>query len=132
MNKYLLDTNICIYYLKGLYLLDEKIAKVKSENCFLCEITIAELKYGAENSAYPSRNRIVVNNFISGFKIIPIFSSLEIYASEKTRLRKSGSIIDEFDLLIGASAITNNLILVTNNVKHFKRMKGIQIEDWTK
>jgi tRNA(fMet)-specific endonuclease VapC len=50
LKKYLLDTNICIYFLKGLYQLDEKIQKAGIENCFLSEITIAELKFGAENS----------------------------------------------------------------------------------
>lgn len=50
MRKYLLDTNICIYFLKGLYNLDEKIEKVEIENFFVSEITVAELKFGVENS----------------------------------------------------------------------------------
>ena len=69
--KYLLDTNICIYYMKGLFNLNKKI------------------------------NRI-------------------------------GSIIDEFDLLIGVTAVYNNMILVTNNTRHFQRIKNNKIEDWTR
>ncbi|MFT6054124.1 MAG: tRNA(fMet)-specific endonuclease VapC [Roseivirga sp.] len=62
---------------------------------------------------------------------MPIFDALDIYASEKARLRKSGKPVDDFDLLIGASAISNNMIPVTNNVKHFERLENIKIENWT-
>ena len=59
-----------------------------------------------------------------------IISCLDTYAKEKARLRKKGLIIDEFDLLIGSSAIENNMMLVTRNVKHFNRLKGSKIENW--
>jgi tRNA(fMet)-specific endonuclease VapC len=130
LTNYVLDTNICIYYLKGLYNLDDKINEVGEENCFLSEITVAELKFGVENSSKPRKNRSVLKDFLSGFNVLPIYSCLDIYAKEKVRLGKSGAIIDDFDLLIGASAIANILVLVTNNEKHFTRMKGIKIENW--
>lgn len=50
MNQYLLDTNICIYFLKGQFNINEKIKKIGIENCFLFEMTIAEMKFGVENS----------------------------------------------------------------------------------
>lgn len=65
-------------------------------------------------------------------KVMPIFHSLPKYAREKARLRKLGQPIDDFDLLIGATAITHKMVLVTNNVNHFKRIKGIKVSDWTK
>jgi tRNA(fMet)-specific endonuclease VapC len=55
-----------------------------------------------------------------------------LYAKEKARLRKEGNIIDDFDILIGCSAIANDLVLVTRNEKHFKRLTSIKIENWTK
>ena len=61
---------------------------------------------------------------------MPIFNLLSIYAKEKARLKKSGKILDDFDLLIGATAIANNLILVTENEKHLARMSKINIENW--
>lgn len=64
--------------------------------------------------------------------ILPIIDALDIYAKEKTRLRKSGQSVDDFDLLIGASAVANDLTLVTNNEKHFERLENIAIENWTK
>ena len=130
MKKYLLDTNICVYFLKGLYNLDKKIGKAETENCFVSEITIAELKFGAENSEKQEKNRKTVDEFVNKFTVIPIFNSLDIYAKEKARLRKKGLQLDDFDLLIGATAISNNLILVTRNVTDFNRLKGIEIEDW--
>ena len=130
MKKYLLDTNICVYFLKGLYNLDKQIEKVETENCFVSEITIAELKFGVENSDHQEKNRKTIDEFVNKFTIIPIFSSLDIYAKEKARLRKKGKPLDDFDLLIGATAISNNLTLVTKNISDFERIEGIEIENW--
>lgn len=130
MKKYLLDTNICIYFLKGLYNLNEKIDKAQHENCFVSEITIAELKFGAENSGNKEKNKKTVDDFINKFTIIPIFNSLDIYAKEKVRLRNNGTSLDDFDLLIGSTAISNDLILVTRNISDFERLNGIEIENW--
>ena len=131
MKKYLLDTNICIYYINGKFDLDKKFEEVDPDNCFISEIALAELKFGVANSEKREKNQIVLDNFLSGIKIIPIFHSLDLYATEKSRLRKAGKTIDDFDLLIGVTAVTQDLILVTNNTEHFKEIKGIKLEDWT-
>ena len=115
-----------------MYQLDQKIIKVGIENCFISEVTVAELKYGVENSKTPEIMRPLVNAFIPKFTVIPIYDALDIYAKEKSRLRKIGLIIDDFDLLIGSTAIYHNMISVTNNTKHLSRMENIIIEDWTK
>ena len=130
MSKYLLDTNICIYFLKGLYDLQTKIEKADPENCYLTEISVAELKFGAANSEHPSRNARVVEDFIRHFPILPIYAALDVYASEKARLPKKGIPLDEFDLLIGATALVNGLVLVTRNMSDFERIKGLTIENW--
>ena len=62
--KYLLDTNICIYYMKGLYNLDDKLSGIGINNCFISEITLAELKYGVANSKEKNNNSIALNNFL--------------------------------------------------------------------
>jgi tRNA(fMet)-specific endonuclease VapC len=131
LKNYLLDTNICIYFIKGLYNLNKKIAEVGQENCFISEITVAELKYGVENSKSPEQMRPVVEAFIPKFAVIPIYNCLDIYAFEKAKLRKSGLMIDDFDILIGATSVANNMIMVTNNVAHLNRLDDIIIEDWT-
>ena len=131
MKKYLLDTNICIFFLKGLYGLNKKIAEVGEQNCFISEITVAELKFGIENSKTPEKLRKIVDAFIPKFGIIPVYNSLDIYAIEKAKLRRTGLFIDDFDILIGATAINHNMVMVTNNVGHLSRLDNIIIEDWT-
>ena len=131
MKKYLIDTNISIFYIKGKYDLYKKFETVEVSNCFISEITLVELKFGIENSEYPEKNKKALDDFLTGIKVIPIFNSLDFYAKEKTRLRTLGTLIDDFDLLIDATAVVNRLVMVTNSINHFKRIKNIDIEDWT-
>jgi tRNA(fMet)-specific endonuclease VapC len=128
--KYLLDTNICIYYMKGMYSLDKKFKSVKVENCYISEITLAELKFGVENSNNPEKNNLALLNFLSGLQILPIFEAIEFYAKEKARLKKIGRTVDDFDLLIGCTSVELNLIMVTNNEAHFNNIRNIRIENW--
>ncbi len=97
MNQYLLDTNICIYYIKGLYDLKSKFEEVGPKNCFISEITLTELKFGVVKSEAKNKNQKALKNFLSSIQILPIFPALDIYAEEKARLQKSGKIIDDFD-----------------------------------
>lgn len=117
--------------MKGHFNFHNKIKQIGEENCVLSEITIAELKFGAENSIQKEKNRKSVDLIQNKFTILPIFPALDIYAIEKSRLKTKGNILDDFDLLIGSTAIINNLTLVTKNVSDFKRLDGILIEDWT-
>ncbi len=128
--EYLLDTNICIYLFKGKFNLDKKLIEVGLSNCAISEITYAELIYGAEKSKKREANLDLVENFTSQIIILPIFNGIKIFAKEKARLRKEGKIISDFDLLIGATAIANKMIMVTNNVSEFSRMRNINIENW--
>lgn len=130
MTKYLLDTNICVFLLRGKYRINDKLNDVGQDNCCISEITIAELKYGAECSADVAKNMKLVRKLIEKIAIIPIIGSLDVYAREKARLKKKGVLIDDFDLLIGSAAITHDMILVTDNLKHFKRFSSLKTENW--
>jgi len=129
--KYLLDTNICAYFLNGQFRPREKIREIGFDNCVVSEITIAELKYGIAKSTNKEKNKQTLETLQSKIEILPIFPALDIYATEKARLKVKGKILDDFDLLIGATAIANSLVLVTRNVSDFNRLEGIIIEDWT-
>lgn len=131
MKKYLLDTNICAYFLNGKFNLETKIDSVGFENCVVSEIIIAELKYGVEKSTHKEKNKKTLEIFQSKFDVIPIFPALDIYAKEKARRKIKGKILDDFDLLFGSTAIFNNLTLVTKNISDFDRLEDINIEDWT-
>ncbi len=116
--------------MKGKFDLEAKFDKATADNCFISEITLAELKFGVEKSEKPEKNKKALGNFLTGVQILPIFHSLDLYAKEKARLQKLGTPIDDFDLLIGVTSVTHKLIMVTNNTNHFERISGIKLEDW--
>ena len=127
---YLLDTNICIHFFRGEFNLLQKIETIKLHNCTISEVTLAELMFGAENSSNPIKNKKLIGAFSEQLNILPILSGIEFYAKEKVRLRKKGTMISDFDLLIGSTAVANNLIMVTENIKEFERIDSIKIENW--
>lgn len=133
MKRYLLDTNICVFLLRGMYEVDKKINQVGLKNCYISEITVLELKYGVELLMQKDGiNRSAqLNNFLEAISVIPITDALDVCAREKIRLRLAGKPADDdFDLLIGCTAVAGNMTIVTENIKHFKNIKGIKIENW--
>ncbi len=106
--------------------------EVKIENCFISEITLAELKFGVENSKNPEKNQKAIDKFLTGIQILPIFEAIDYYAKEKARLRKLGKMVDDFDLLIGCTAVAFDLTMVTNNSSHFQNIKNIKLDNWAK
>ena len=72
-----------------------------------------------------------VEIFVRGITIIPIISAIKEYAEIKTALRKNGTPMhDEFDLIIGVTALANELTLVTDNLKDFQHIKNLKTENW--
>lgn len=128
--NYLLDTNICIHYFKGQFKLKEKIETIGYGNIAISEITLAELIYGAEKSQFQENNLRHVEHFAERIKILPILSGLHLYGKEKARLKAAGKLIGDLDLFIGTTAVVNNMIMVTRNVREFERISGIIIENW--
>ena len=125
----MLDTNICIFFLQGKYGIKEKIQSVGRNNCCISEMTVAELLYGVAFSQN-EKHRNDVNVVLENLAMMPIFDALPTYAEAKAALRRSGLMIDEFDLLIGASAVHGGCVMVTENVEHFRRIPNIEIENW--
>lgn len=129
--KFLLDTNICISLLKNKYGIREAIIKANPKNCFVSEITIAELYFGASKSERKTERLKDVDFIVERFKILPIFPTLQLFGDIRATLEQQGTRIDDFDILIGATAIVNNLGMVSDNVKHLGRLPNIEIENWT-
>lgn len=128
--KYLLDTNICVHFLRGKFEIDKILKEKGLGNCYISEITVLELRFGAENSVDKVKSHKAVDVFLKGIVIIPIYGSIKKYAEEKVRLNKIGKPQnDEFDLLIGVTAIENKLILVTENTKDFQNLTDITTEN---
>jgi tRNA(fMet)-specific endonuclease VapC len=128
--SYLLDTDMLISFLRDKHSVAEKIDHVGIENCYISEVSIIELTYGAYNSTKIDKHLGEVNQVEDLFEVIPLYTAIKIFAQEKVRLRKEGNLIPDFDLAIGSTAVANNMILVTNNTKHLGRIKGIKIENW--
>jgi tRNA(fMet)-specific endonuclease VapC len=129
--KYLLDTNMCIYWFKGINGVDHRIESLDIDDVAISAITLAELLYGAYNSSNIEKNLSRIKVFEDAVNVLSLDREcLEQFAKIKSKLKSDGKILDDFDILIGATAIKNDCIIVTNNIKHFERIEGIKIENW--
>lgn len=130
--NYLIDTDILVYSLKGR---ETVLANFKAHRNFpkaMSVITYGELIHGARKSTYVEKNLANVRRLIEIFPIINITPAImETFGDLKTKLEKAGTIIDDMDLLIGSTALAHNLVLVTNNTKHFEKIEGLEIENWS-
>lgn len=131
--SYLIDTNIIIYSIKGNSIVHDNFLKNEKIPKAISVITYGELLFGARKSRNVEKNSAIVYRIKELFPIIDIDKAvIETFSELKVNSHKTGSIIDDFDLLIASTALTTNSILVTNNEKHFARIKGLKIENWTK
>lgn len=128
--QYLLDTNICVFILRQKYGVGERMLQAGVSNCFISELTHAELLYGAECSDNPEKNKALIGRFLSRIRVIPIKDAIPLFAKEKARLRKDGTLVEDFDLLIGTTAVKGGLTMVTENTRHFQNIDGIQLDNW--
>lgn len=131
--SYLIDTDIIIYSLKG----NENVQKIFLERKNLSKaisvITYGELIFGAKKSKSREKNLATVYRIGELFPVIEITKGIvETFGEVKASLQKKGNTVDDFDLLIGSTALYLNYTLVTNNEKHFAMIPGLSIENWTK
>lgn len=129
--KYLLDTNIVIFLLRGREEVARAIEKVGFENCAISEITKAELLAGYYKSLLKGGGRKQgLLDFLNEIAVIPISIAIETYSRELARLQLAGEAIDDFDLLIASTAVAGHFILVTDNTTHLGRVQGVVVENW--
>lgn len=129
--KFLLDTNICVYWLKGNEHIEQKILSVGLDNVALSFVNVSELYYGAYKSQRVDANLSLIRQLTGQMSVIESDEAIsEMFGDMKATLEKAGTIIDDADLFIAACARVHGLTLVTNNVKHFKRIKGLKLENW--
>jgi tRNA(fMet)-specific endonuclease VapC len=129
---YLLDTNVCIVYLKGQNShLKQKLDNILLSEIAVCSVVKGELFYGSLRSANPERNLRLQQEFLSQFLSLPFDDqSAVVFGEIRTQLAAKGTPIGAYDLQIAAIALANNLILVTHNTKEFSRIPQLQLEDW--
>ena len=131
MLKYLLDTNIVIYVLKRRPKEVLEVFNINASRMAISSITVSELLYGAEKSQNIDRNLEAIEEFISHLDVLPYDAKAsQHYGQIKAALEKKGEIIGENDIHIAAHAISQGLILVTNNLREFKRVPNLAFENW--
>ena len=129
---YLLDTNICIYFMKNMYPeLTEKLLSLDPASLLISSVTVYELEYGAEKSNRGEKSRQRLALFLAPFKILP-FTADDAVTAGKIRacLEKQGTPIGPYDIQIAAQAFTRNVTLVTHNTSEFSRVPNLKVEDW--
>ena len=129
---YLLDTNVCIMYLKGRSSsIKSYIDGLEADKISVCSIVKAELFYGSMGSNNPQKALNLQKSFLGRFISLPFDDSCaEVYGKIRRDLAKAGTPIGSNDLQIAAIALVNNLTLVTHNVREFSRVEGLRVEDW--
>lgn len=129
----MIDTNIIIYSIKADKIVQDNFIINENIPKSISVITYGELLFGAKKSKNIAKNLATVYRIKELFRIIDIDKAIiETFSDLKANSQKTGNIIDDFDLLIASTALTTNTILVTNNEKHFNKIKGLRIENWTK
>jgi tRNA(fMet)-specific endonuclease VapC len=128
---YCLDTNILIYFFKGQGNVANRLLNTPPNNITIPAIVIFELEVGIGKSTSPTKRKKQLQELTSLVNIIPFGQSEAKCAAEiRIKLERQGSLIGPYEILIAASAMANNSILATHNVREFKKIENLKIEDW--
>ena len=128
--RFMLDTDTVSFALRGEGAVASRLLEQKPSAVCISSITLAELAFGAAHRKSRKLHDLI-DRFVSSVQVIPFDATAasrfgEIAAS----LAHAGSPIGDFDTLIAAHALACNLIMVTNNIKHFGLVPGLRVENW--
>lgn len=133
LSMFLIDTDILIYSLKGDPVVMDHLNQTSASPKAISVISYGELLYGAHKSSRPIDNLARVRRLGEVLPVIDISPAImDAFGSLKAHLEQDGKRLDDFDLVIAATAITIGYRLVTNNEKHFSRIEGLETENWTR
>lgn len=131
MLRYMLDTNICIYVMKNRPSgLRERFDRLVDELC-ISTISLGEMYFGAEKSTRQGENRLAIEEFAARLELLPFsVDAAAHYGQIRAELERGGRPAGTHDMLIGGHARSEGLVLVTNNLREFRRMPGLRFENW--
>lgn len=130
--KYSLDTNTCIRYLnnrsEGIL---NRLSTVPAAEIVVCSIVRSELAYGAAKSQTPAKSAAKQQRFLEPYATLPFDdAAAAVFGRIRAELDVAGTPIGPYDMQIAAIALVHQLIVVTHNTREFKRITGLQVEDW--
>ena len=130
--KIMLDTNICIYLIKKQPpSVLERFSTFPVGDIGISIVTLAELHYGVEKSRDQARNRTALEQFIAPLEVAEFDrGASHVYGRLRASLEEKGTLVGGMDLLIAAHAVSLGARLVTNNVREFRRIPGLRVENW--
>ncbi|MDR3239942.1 MAG: type II toxin-antitoxin system VapC family toxin [Clostridiales bacterium] len=129
--SYMLDTNICVFMLNQEPGVLHRFQAAMSDGVCISVITLAELEYGVSKSARKEHNTSALAAFLALVDVLPFdIPATGEYGQIRATLARAGHVIGSLDMLIAAHAKSENLTLVTNNTREFKRVDGLRLEDW--
>lgn len=132
MQKYILDSDMLIYFLKAKKEVVEKVLSIPMDNLYTTRINYTELLYGAYNSKKIEENLATIIPFLDNFHILEFDKqSSQIFAQLKASLKQQGRIIADMDLMIASISLSHDFCLVSNNSKHFERIEHLKLENWS-
>ncbi len=131
MYKYMLDTNMCIYTVKNQPpRVRDTFIRHQDQLC-ISTVTAMELIFGAEKSAAPEKNLVVIEGFFARLAVLDYGLNAAAHTGQlRAELQKLGKPIGAYDQMIAGHARSLGLILVTNNEREFDRVAGLRVENW--
>jgi tRNA(fMet)-specific endonuclease VapC len=131
--KYLLDTDILIFWLKGNQSIETKAIQLGLEQLSYSIVSLAELYFGAYHSQYLEKNLLTIEIVKQKLQLLNFDEeSAKLFGKIKAKLKQQGNIILDADIMIASIALSHELILVTNNSNHFQRIPHLKLENWIK
>ena len=132
MTRYMLDTDMCSYIIKERPVsVLQRFQELNMESICISIVSYAELMYGVERSSSKRINHSVIRDFTRYLDVISWdIGAADVYAVLRTDLEAKGTPIGAMDMMIAAHSKSLNTVLVTNNQKHFTKVKGLLIENW--
>ena len=133
MLKFMLDTNIVIYTMNNRPAEVREAFNLHYSKVCVSSVTLMELVYGAEKSQNPAKNLAAIEGFVARLEVLPYDSKAAYHSGQlRAELAMKGKPIGPYDQMIAGHARSQALTLVTNNVKEFNRVPGLQVVNWLK
>lgn len=127
----MLDTDICITVIRDRPPHLRPRFNAQADRLCISSVTLAELLYGAAKSQRPDANRRTVEAFAARLEVLPFDEEAAAHFAEiRAKLEKAGTPIGAYDLMIAGHARSRGLVVVTHNMREFRRVDGLRLEDW--